>query len=233
MSLIFDPVDHRYRVGQRTIPSVTTRIQTAGLLGPGAAFYTTESAARGTRVHSACTDVDLGRPVTLPDDERGFVESYKAWRTLMQPTWTSMEQPHYSARYDTAGTADRLGTMAGTPLVLDFKTGGPAKWHSLQLAMYDLLHDDLPPQQRRRIALYLRIDGRLAQSVEYLDPADYTLALTLMKRMDADGTDRPNAGHPDPSRHAHPQPEAQPGTLQSDHRARRPRQPRRRPQPRG
>jgi len=223
--LIFEATSHEYAINQRTIPSVTDRIAAAGLLGPGAAFYTPESAARGTRVHSACTDVDLSRLVTLSDDERGFVESYQAWRTLMRPTWTSMEQPHYSSRYDTAGTADRLGTMGGTPLVLDFKTGGPASWHGLQLAMYDLLYDDLPPQRRRRIALYLRIDGRLAQSVEYLDPADYTLALTLMKRTDTDGTDLPDRGH---RGHVDAQLEVESGTVEPDHRARQPRRPRRR-----
>ena len=231
--LIFTTSSHqswRYAINGRTIPSVTGRIAAAGLLGPGAAFYTPESAARGTRVHSACTDLDLGRTCTLPPAEQGFLDSYTAWRTLMQPTWTSMEEPHYSAHYDTAGTADRIGTMAGTPLILDFKTGGPASWHGLQLAMYDLLHDDLPPQQRRRIALYLRIDGRLAQSVEYLDPADYTLALTLMKRMDPDGTDFPDRGH---RGHVDVESQVQPGTVKPDHRARRPRQSRRRSQPRG
>ena len=223
--LIFSAPSHEYAINRRTIPSVTGRIAAAGLLGPGAAFYTPESAARGTRVHSACTDLDLGRTCTLPPAEQGFLDSYVGWRTLMQPAWTSMEQPRYSTRYDTAGTADRIGTMAGTPLVVDFKTGGPAKWHGLQLAMYDLLHDDIPPQRRRRIALYLRIDGRLAQSVEYLDPADYTLALTLMKRTDTDGIDLPDRGH---RGHVDAQPEVEPGTVEPDHRARRARQPRRR-----
>ena len=65
MIVTFDATAHRYVVGDREIPSVTTRIQAAGLLGPGAAFYTPESADRGTRVHAACTDLDLGRPCTL------------------------------------------------------------------------------------------------------------------------------------------------------------------------
>ena len=225
MIVTFDATAHRYVVGDREIPSVTTRIQTAGLFGPGASFYTPESAERGTRVHAACTDLDLGQPCTLLPVEQGFLDSYTKWRTLMQPTWTSMEQPHYSARYDTAGTADRTGMMGGTPLVLDFKTGGPAKWHGLQLAMYDLLHDDIPPQRRRRIALYLRIDGRMAQSVEYLEPSDYTLALTLMKRTDTDGTNRPDRGH---RGHVDVESQVQPGTVEPDHRARQPRQPRRR-----
>ena len=225
MSVTFDATAHRYVVGDREIPSVTTRIKAAGLLGPGASFYTPEAADRGTRVHEACTDLDLGRPCTLLPAEQGFLDSYAKWRRLMRPTWTSMEQPHYSARYDTAGTADRLGTVAGRPLIVDFKTGGAATWHGLQLAMYDLLHDDIPPQRRRRIVLYLRIDGRMAQSVEYLEPSDYTLALTLMKRTDTNGIDLPDRGH---RGHVDAQPEVEPGTVEPDHRARRARKPRRR-----
>jgi len=225
VNVTFDSIAHRYLVEGREIPSVTTRIKAAGLLGPGAAFYTPEAANRGTRVHAACTDLDLGRPCTLLLAERGFVHSYAQWRRLMRPVWTSMEQPHYSARYDTAGTADRLGTVAGRPLIVDFKTGGATKWHGLQLAMYDLLHDDIPPQRRRRIVLYLRIDGRMAQSVEYLEPSDYTLALTLMKRTDTDGIDLPDARH---RRHVDAQLEVQPGTVEPDHRACQPSQPRRR-----
>lgn len=217
MSVTFDSTTHRYLVGGREIPSVTTRIKAAGLLGPGASFYTPEAADRGTRVHAACTDLDLGRPCTLPVTEQGFLNSYAGWRTLMRPTWTSMEQPHYSARYDTAGTADRLGTVAVRPLIVDFKTGGATAWHGLQLAMYDLLHDDIPPQRRRRIVLYLRIDGRMAQSVEYLEPSDYTTALTLMKRTDTDGTDLPDRGH---RGHADAQLEVESGTVEPDHRAR-------------
>jgi hypothetical protein len=118
---------------------------------------------------------------TLTPTERNFVLSYQRWCVAMTPDWTSMETPHYSARYDTAGTADRLGTIDSVPAVVDFKTGGPAAWHGVQLAMYDLLHDELPPRERRRLVLHLVDDGRMAQVVEYHAAADYLLALELMK----------------------------------------------------
>ena len=207
--VVFDAATHVYQFEGRDIPSVTTRIAAAGLLGAGAQFYTAASAARGTRVHLACAEYDHGRAATLPETERGFLDSYTFWHKMMRPTWSHIEQPQYSVTHDTAGTADRVGTMNGQTLIVDLKTGSPASWHGLQLAMYDLLYDDVPPQQRRRLALYLRKDGRLAQSVEYLDPADYTLALALMKRMDTDGDHLPSF-----ERHVDPRPETQPGTLQ-------------------
>jgi len=58
--VVFDAATHVYQFEGRDIPSVTTRIAAAGLLGAGAQFYTAASAARGTRVHLACAEYDHG-----------------------------------------------------------------------------------------------------------------------------------------------------------------------------
>lgn len=183
--LAFDVLTHTYSVGGRIVPSVTSRIQAAGLLGPAATFFTHGAAARGTSVHLAClqldqpTDPELAHVLT--PDERGYLRSYARWRDAMRPHWTSLEQPHYSPAYDTAGTTDRLGTLDGVPIIVDLKTGAPAPWHGIQLAMYDLLYDTVPPRQRRRLAVHLAPDGRMAQTVEYHAARDYLHALALMK----------------------------------------------------
>ena len=182
MTVQFDPVTHRYTVEGRIIPSVTQRITDAGLLGSAAQFYSPESAARGTAVHQACADRDHGLDVSAfaKGEHGGYLTSYIKWCDAVQPIWTSIETPRYSAQYGTAGTADRVGTFAdGKPLVLDIKSGGKANYHGVQVAFYDLLHDDLPPRQRRRIVLYLRANGRMAQSVEFSSPYDYAVALKM------------------------------------------------------
>lgn len=182
MTVQFDPVTHRYTVEGRIIPSVTQRIADAGLLGSSAKFYSPESAARGTDIHQACADRDHGLDVSAfaKGAHGGYLTSYIKWCDAIQPIWTSIETPRYSAKYGTAGTADRVGTFAnGQPLVLDLKSGGRASWHSVQLAFYDLIHDNLPPRKRRRIVLYLRANGRMAQSVEFSSPYDYTVALNM------------------------------------------------------
>lgn len=186
--LAFDADTHTYRIDGRIIHSVTTRIQAAGLCGPAVSFYSEESGDRGTRVHLACLDDDEGRPVTLPADEYGYLDSYRRWRDLLIPVWSLLEVPRYSPRFDTAGTADRIGTMADAPVVLDLKTGRPSSWHGVQLACYDLLYDEVPPQTRRRIALYLQPNGRTAQSVDHHAAGDYVFALDLMG--DTRGPDR-------------------------------------------
>ena len=194
----FDPETHVYTTDYGSeVPSVTQRIKRGGLLGPAAQFYSAESADRGTAVHLACADRDQGREVSafLKGEFGGFLTSYIKWCEAMEPVWTSIEAPQYSPRYQTAGTADRVGTINGRPVVLDLKSGGKASWHGVQVAFYELIHDDLPPRQRRRIVLYLRANGRMAQSVEFSSPYDYTQALALI----ANQQETPDAtDHPDP-----------------------------------
>jgi|TARA_R110000824_G_scaffold352252_1_gene539316 hypothetical protein len=188
--LSFDALTHTYTVNGRAVPSVTARIAAAGLLGPAASFYTAHGASRGQRVHLACRHLDEGTDITLPPGERGYLRSYERWRDAMRPRWTALEEPHYSATYKTAGTADRLGVLQG-PVVVDLKTGGATRWHGIQLACYDLLHEDLAPRERRRLVLHLSPDGRMAQSVEYHDAHDYLLALELLEGH-TDGPNRPD-----------------------------------------
>jgi len=182
--------------GTRQVRSVTGLIKAAGLLGSAAAFYSPEAADRGTRVHRACLDLDLGNAMQMDNEVALYLDSYAQWRTLVEPVWTSMEEPRYSERYDFAGTADRVGTINGKPVIIDFKTGGPAPWHGIQLALYDLLYDDLPHMIRRRIVVHLRKDGRIPQTVEYSNSTDYLTASDLISR-----------GHND--RHNDAEPEAE------------------------
>ena len=179
----FDSGTHQYLHGTRRVRSVTGLIKAAGLLGPAAAFYSQEVAERGTRVHQACCDLDRGNTLSMNQDEALYLDSYEQWLTLVSPIWTSMEEPRYSERYDFAGTADRLGTINGKPVIVDFKTGPAVSWHGLQLALYDLLYDDLPPMIRRRIVVHLRKDGRVPQTVEYSSQADYSTAFNLLSRL--------------------------------------------------
>ena len=196
LTMMFNPAKHIYLHGTRKVRSVTGLIKAAGLLGPAAAFYSQEAAERGTRVHRGCLDVDRGNDIALAYDEMSYLDSYEKWRVLIRPVWTSLEEPKHSERYDFAGTADRLGTINGQPVIIDFKTGAAASWHGLQLALYDILYDDLPPMIRRRIVLHLRKDGRIPQAVEYHDHADYSTAFNLLssrRHNDRDNDAQPQA----------------------------------------
>ena len=173
----FDPDTHCYSLDDREIRSVTQRIARAGLLGSAPTWHTPEAAERGTAVHLACHQSDIGAELDICAEWDGYLRSYQAWSRAMAPTWTSMEQPYYNAELDLAGTPDRIGTMAGRDVVLDIKSGPPASWHGIQLAAYDLL---VPlPHRRRRIGLYLDAHGDIARMKDYRASADYVIALTL------------------------------------------------------
>jgi|GEM_PF-2031217 len=179
--LNFDPSAHTYSVNGEIVKSVTQHIEAAGLLGSAASFYTDETASRGTRIHAACADHDRTGVYHIHQTERGYVDSYVAWLSLTAPAWSHVETPHYSHILNVAGTADRIGTIGGVPVVLDLKTGAAAGWHGVQLACYDLLYRQKtsdPPRQR--IGLYLQRNGRIAHSRTYAANADYTVALTLL-----------------------------------------------------
>ena len=196
----FDPETHRYTTidDGTEVPSVTQRIRRAGLLGPAAQFYTAESADRGITIHRGCDHHDQGRDMAafLKSEYGGYLTSYIRWCNAMEPVWSAIETPQYSPRYQTAGTPDRIGTIHGLPVILDLKSGGQASWHGIQLSLYALIQDsDIPPRHFRRIALYLRSNGRMAQSVEYTSNYDYIQALALCA---------PSQETPDATDHPHP-----------------------------
>ena len=155
-------------------------IKAAGLLGPAAAFYSKEAAERGTRVHRACLDFDLGLVPDIQHEEAMYLDSYAQWSHLCRPIWTTMEEPKHSERFDFAGTADRVGIINDKPVIVDLKTGGASSWHGIQLALYDVLYDEIPAMIRRRLVLYLRKNGGIPQVVEYQNLSDYTTAYMIL-----------------------------------------------------
>lgn len=179
----YDYERHIYRVNGERKRSVS-EIVTSDPEVDKSRFYTEAARWRGSRVHRDTTNLDLECfDGCACDEDALYVQSYKRWRDFVRPVWESIEIPRFTYLYDFGGTADRVGIDGmGRPIVLDLKTGDPARWHPLQLALYDLLHDDLPPRVRRRIGLYLRSDGTTAKAIEYKDPSDYDRALRLVRK---------------------------------------------------
>jgi len=179
----FDEELHRFTVDGNVVRGVTGLIRDGGLVPADAfRFFTDEARWRGTRVHKACLDIDLDSfSGHASVDDAGYIESYLKWRHLVVPRWKILEEPRYSKRFRFCGVPDRVGFDGrGRPLVLDFKTGGPQHWHRYQLALYDLLCDDIPWGLRRRVTLHLQKDGSLAKAKEHDDRTDYNTAFRLL-----------------------------------------------------
>ena len=182
-TLHFDKETHTYKVDGEEKDCPSSLMKEAGLVS--VSFYKTEHRERGSRFHEAAEALDQGETeVMLSDAEQPYLESYLAWRRLVKPVWELIEVPRFSAQHNLAGTADRIGRLNGSTgrkVIVDLKTGPPQAWHGLQLAFYDLIYATkfCPPLTRDRVAVYVRRDGKCAQSVTYRSFSDYQTATRL------------------------------------------------------
>jgi hypothetical protein len=187
-TLHFDPDAHTYTVDGVEVDYPSKLMKEAGLVS--VSFYKAEHRERGSHVHEAAEALDQGETeVRLSATEQPYLESYLAWRRLVNPVWELIEVPRFSAKYNLAGTADRIGRLggsAGRQVIVDLKTGPPQNWHGLQMCLYDLVYSTklCPPLTRDRVAVYLRRDGKCAQSVTYRSFSDYQTATRLLAERD-------------------------------------------------
>lgn len=143
-------------------PRVTEILKSCGFVD--SRFFNEAATSRGTAVHEACHLHDLGHldPATLHPDLVGYLEAYKRFRA----DFSMWEYEHMEVRIENylfRGTPDRVYVLKGFVPglskeygVIDIKTGGPLKWHPLQLAAYAELVGALPSLCRD---LYIREDG--------------------------------------------------------------------------
>ncbi|MSR15332.1 MAG: hypothetical protein EXR86_12370 [Gammaproteobacteria bacterium] len=180
--LTFDPQAHVYRVDGEVVPSVTQILEHAGMIS---AFCKDPLAAeRGSRVHEACAllaqnQLDLA---TLDERIMGYVLSYAAFLGAAS-NWTliRVEQRVFEPLHQYAGTYDAL--FHGW--LIDLKSGGPAKWHALQLAAYH--HAARLDPRFKRATLYLDSTGKLPRLVEHKDRTDLPTFLKLLEEFRANG----------------------------------------------
>ncbi len=169
--------EHKYWLGEKELISVTTALKEAGLIDT--TWFTPEAAERGTAVHLACEQMDLGtlnyRPIS--SEHLGFLDAYARFFAEAKPVWSTVEEQVCDATVGYAGTLDRSGLLNGVWTVLDIKTGPPAPWHGLQLAAYARILGRRP----QRFDLYLAADGtyRLEPQRTRTDEANFLAALAV------------------------------------------------------
>lgn len=168
----FDAATHRYYIGHREVPGVTTVLKAAGIIDT--TFLRSAAALeRGTAVHAATQEADILRSwraeePTSPDRfvfsrevsdtvPVGYIKAYLAFLRDHAPRYTHVEAGLLHPTLAYGGRADRIcADLCGQgPAILEIKTGSPASWHGVQLAGYQLLF----PTGSRWV-VYLRDDGR-------------------------------------------------------------------------
>ena len=180
--------NHNYAVGEtKLVLSVTQVIKSEGLMGD-TTHWSDFARDRGTMVHTVTEWYDKGTldEGTLDPQLLPYLTAYKKFKEHQDPHWLVVEGMRCDLTLRYAGTVDRAGRiMASTfPVVLDIKSGSPAKWHSIQLAAYKrLVAKDLPEGIVWRFVLYLRVDGTYKLDKLTMDDSEdwevFSCALTL------------------------------------------------------
>jgi hypothetical protein len=186
--LRFDEAAHRYTLGGRELPSVTTLIEAAGLVD---LFGSAEDLAfwrdRGTAVHIGTELIDRDEldESTVADEVRPYLDAWRRFRreSGFTPEHIEMRLHHPVLRY--AGTIDRIGTLRKHPALIDIKTGAQRRATGVQLAAYAELAaaNGICDKRIRRYGCYLQPDGTY-QLVPYTDTRDiiaFVSALQLWK----------------------------------------------------
>ena len=159
MSLTFDEATHTYRFGGQVVPGVTS------ILAPLSDFSrvppaTLEAASQfGRAVHLACELDDLGEldEAALDPALRPYLQAWREFSREYGVVWAGIEERLYHPTLRYAGTADRIGEVAGRYAVVDIKSTA-ALYPAVgpQLAAY--AHAANKPSADR-IAVQLKADG--------------------------------------------------------------------------
>lgn len=126
--LEFDQVSHRYILGTRELPSVTTILKLAGLVDYDAPWFTAEARERGSALHRAVLldhENDLEED-SLDDELRARLEQFRRFKALKALRVLGAERLICDPVLGYAGTYDLLVEMdlahgRGTTL-LDIKS---------------------------------------------------------------------------------------------------------------
>jgi len=139
---------------------------------------------RGTAIHQATALDDLGDldESSVDPEVAPYLASWRTWKAQTRIEFEAIELPVEHEAMGYRGTLDRIMLLAGLGrAVVDLKTGQPAAWHSIQLALYAMAW----AAQRgaatpRRMAIYLSAEGRAPAIAEYSDRCDFDRAKALV-----------------------------------------------------
>lgn len=185
-ALLFDPETHRYSIGGRNLPSVTTVLKGTGIIDTSGPWFTPYHRDKGKAIHAACEYLDGNSLDWSTVDERiiGYVRAWQSFLLESGSQILNVERQLYSPDYGFAGTVDRVLNWRGARTVVDIKTGGAEKWHRLQTAAYQILDG----YATARACVHVREDGKFRVELHPMkdaatDRARFLAALTTYNAM--------------------------------------------------
>lgn len=81
-----------------------------------------KAAARGTDIHKAAETLALGGTPEVSNEALPYVEQYRRFLHIYEPTFLMSEAPVYSPTYGYAGTCDGVMEIGRRRVVFDYKT---------------------------------------------------------------------------------------------------------------
>lgn len=196
MSLVFEPIAHRYELDGAEVPSVTGVLRASGLIDFSQIPPSILEAARerGTKVHQAIHywgDGDLNVLEFARDfpDLIGYLESWMRLIDSGRLLTILREYRVASRRHRAAGTLDWLGVFDGHAAIIDFATGDPDDaFKDLQTAGYCILGREWKDEPGEgvlraffehhpfvaRYSVRLTKTGSLPKITPYTNPRDFS-----------------------------------------------------------
>jgi hypothetical protein len=159
----FDPVAHRYTLGGREMPSVTTILRGMDDFSRVPPAVLERAGDRGTRVHKACSLDVLGilDPATVDDEVAPYLAQFRKFlrESGFVPTLTECQV--YDKHRWYAGTLDLFGDLPDCKDVqIDIKSGAIPRSVGPQTAAYACaLYALAGLKTRRRYVLALKPGG--------------------------------------------------------------------------
>ncbi len=186
LRLHFDPLAHRYWLGERELPSVTTLLAPLNHYDHIPPAILANAAERGRAIHAATEQLDRGHRLDwgrLRDDAIPYLLAWQAFCRDHQPHWLAIEQALHHPELGVAGTLDRAVILGGRRGVLDLKCTDrlPASVGP-QTAAYQALwnHGRRKSERlRQRWSVLLRPNGRYRLTC-HQDPSDYPTFLACL-----------------------------------------------------
>lgn len=130
----------------------------------------------GKNVHKACELWDKG-VLDMDTLDPALVPYLEQWKAIIKRgyLWTYIEHTVVSKTYGYAGTLDR----AVNNCIYDIKTGYPASWHGVQLALYKIAYQEQEHiKVRDMYCVYINADNY--RLIKYNKKSDMAVALAIL-----------------------------------------------------
>ena len=181
------PSANTYTVAGKSVPRVTTVLNTlydfSGVPQDQLAF----AADRGRMVHLATQYIDEGdfNFDYLDAQLKPYIDAYQQFLEDVRPQWSGIERLVHSEKYGYAGQLDRVGVLCGLKgepeAIVDIKAVVKlSPITALQTAAYEMA-DRVEHREsaRARYALQLKKDGTYKLQ-KYDDPTDFSVFLSAL-----------------------------------------------------